>query len=150
MTRNFKMNSENPDTQALCFDQDGLLSETPSGVHCPVCSHVSRESELYIGSLHGCQFAGCPHCGGMLFRQETFVSLITHLRASSPPPTKMPEPMDATQLNVRRQCPACHAMLETHPYAGPGNSVIDTCVTCQIVWFDQDELNKLVSAPGRR
>jgi Zn-finger nucleic acid-binding protein len=144
------MNDMNRDTQVLCFDQDGQLSNTPSGVHCPKCQNIAREIELLIGVIKGCQFAGCKHCGGMLFQQETFAMLMGHLRASSPPPLKMPEPMDASQLNVRRRCPTCDAMFETHPYAGPGNSVIDTCITCHVVWFDHGELNKLVTAPGRR
>ena len=139
------MNDLKTETEIRRFDQDGQLSDRAAGVTCPGC-----RGELLIGTLHQCQFAGCPKCGGMLFQQETFAMMIAHLRAANPEPAQMPEPMDASQLKVRRLCPTCDTMLETHPYAGPGNSVIDTCIHCQVIWFDAGELTKLVAAPGRR
>ena len=138
------MNEANVSAE-IRFDQDAQLSEKPSGVFCPAC-----RNELLIGTLKECQFAGCKHCGGMMFQQDTFASLIAHLRSVSPSLAKMPAPMDAKQLGVRRQCPTCGDTFETHPYAGPGNSVIDTCFDCRVVWFDHGELDNLVSAPGRR
>ena len=86
----------------------------------------------------------------MLFQQETFAALIAHLRSIHPAIAKAPEPMDASQLGVRRVCPTCDAAFETHPYGGPGNSVIDTCAECHVIWLDAGELAKLVVAPGRR
>lgn len=61
-----------------------------------------------------------------------------------------PKPLDTAQLQVKRLCPTCDHRMETHPYGGPGNSVIDTCIRCGLVWLDQGELNVLVRAPGRR
>ena len=86
----------------------------------------------------------------MLFQQATFAKLIEHLRSVTTLSSKIPDPMDASQLNAQRHCPTCEETFETHPYAGPGNSVIDTCFTCQVVWFDSGEFDKLVAAPGRR
>lgn len=144
------MNDANLDTEVINFDQDAILSEKPTGIECPTCKKLWRESELFFGAVGECQFAGCKNCGGMLFQQETFALLVAHLRAITPAPVKPPNPMDSAQLSVRRSCPTCDSTFETHSYAGPGNSVIDTCSTCHVIWFDSGELNNLVNAPGRR
>jgi Zn-finger nucleic acid-binding protein len=39
--------------------------------------------------------------------------------------------------------------LETHPYYGPGNVVIDSCAACDVIWLDFGELKQIVDAPGR-
>lgn len=135
-----------PDTTPPAqFDLGGMLSTRPSGATCPSC-----RQELLIGDLEGCQFAGCPECKGMLFQQEVFGTLIQHHRAVSQVPSVTPSPLNTQQLKVRRICPGCEEILETHPYGGPGNAVIDTCFSCRIIWLDGGELTQLVRAPGRR
>ena len=37
----------------------------------------------------------------------------------------------------------CHKPMDTHPYYGGGNAVIDTCPRCQLVWLDAGELTVL-------
>ena len=39
--------------------------------------------------------------------------------------------------------------MSTHRYLGPGNIIIDTCGTCNLIWLDYGELNKAVNAPGK-
>ena len=39
--------------------------------------------------------------------------------------------------------------MQTHPYYGPGNIVIDTCEHCNTIWLDYGELAAAVNAPGR-
>jgi Zn-finger nucleic acid-binding protein len=39
--------------------------------------------------------------------------------------------------------------MDTHPYGGPGNIVVDNCEKCQIIWLDYGELKKVINAPGR-
>jgi Zn-finger nucleic acid-binding protein len=39
--------------------------------------------------------------------------------------------------------------METHPYYGPGNVIIDSCAACDLVWLDFGELTQIVDAPGR-
>jgi Zn-finger nucleic acid-binding protein len=39
--------------------------------------------------------------------------------------------------------------MDVHPYYGPGNIVIDTCGTCQLLWLDHGELASVIDAPGR-
>lgn len=128
-----------------CFDEGGAATGQPCGVECPNC-----RTELVGGQIVDCQFAGCTHCGGMLFRQPVFASLLRHLRAASHPDALMPKPMNTAELSVHRACPVCGKQLDTHPYAGPGNAVIDNCFDCNLIWLDHGELSKLVHAPGPR
>jgi Zn-finger nucleic acid-binding protein len=126
------------------FDQGGVLLNRDAAVGCPACPGT-----LVIGEIEGCQFAGCPHCHGMLFRQDVFATLLPQMRATSACTTLMPKPIDLDELKVRRICPTCDSPLETHPYCGPGNAVIDSCFPCKLIWCDQGEFTKLVRAPGK-
>jgi Zn-finger nucleic acid-binding protein len=38
--------------------------------------------------------------------------------------------------------------MEVHPYYGPGNVVMDSCTTCDLVWLDVGELKQISEAPG--
>ena len=136
---------ETPLPVTLAFDQGGDLSQQACGVMCP-----SDGTELQIGALAGCQFAGCPTCQGMLIQQPVFASALAHFRAQYGESFSIPAPMNAAQLNIVRHCPACHSKFETYPYAGAGNSVIDACTSCGLLWLDAGELNNLVTAPGKR
>lgn len=127
------------------LDQNATLTDRPAGILCPAC-----RTELHFADLAGVQIAGCHGCSGLLIQQTKFSSLIEQLRARHPSEAAKVTPMDATELRVHRVCTVCESKMETHPYAGPGNSVIDTCPHCQLIWFDQGELTKLVEAPGRR
>jgi len=42
-------------------------------------------------------------------------------------------------------CPACHQLMDTHPYYGPGNVVINDCGGCGLVWLDFGELDRILS-----
>jgi Zn-finger nucleic acid-binding protein len=39
--------------------------------------------------------------------------------------------------------------MSNHKYLGPGNIIIDTCDTCDLIWLDYGELSKVVVAPGK-
>ena len=39
--------------------------------------------------------------------------------------------------------------MTTHPYYGPGNVVMESCDSCNLVWLDHGELQQIVDAPGR-
>lgn len=127
------------------LDQNALITDRLTGILCPAC-----RADLRFADLAGVQVAACPDCRGLLIQQSQFASLIENLRANHDGETPMPKPMDPAELRVQRICTVCETRMETHPYAGPGNSIIDTCPQCHLIWFDAGELNKLVRAPGRR
>jgi Zn-finger nucleic acid-binding protein len=59
-----------------------------------------------------------------------------------------PPPLDQSELERVVICPLCGKKMETFPYYGPGNIVIDVCSGCQVVWLDSGELRAIESAPG--
>ncbi len=92
----------------------------------------------------------CPRCCGLLLPGELFRDVVQHRRASYTGPDDRAVPVDTAALEVRRNCPTCHQRMETHPYYGPGNTVIDACSHCDTIWLDAGEVTALVKAPGRR
>jgi len=113
---------------------------------CPVC----EEQNLGVGTISGFQVCYCHGCRGFVLPQKDFQDLVNVLRATYPGPEDRPVPIDQMELHQKRNCPACVQPMETHPYYGPGNAVIDSCRFCGLVWLDQTELVTIQKAPGRR
>jgi Transcription factor zinc-finger len=75
----------------------------------------------------------------MLIGMDLFVGLIQDLRASR----------DRKDLQRRINCPQYGKVMDTHPYGGPGNVIIDDCDRCEVNWLDYGELQRIVRAPER-
>ena len=58
------------------------------------------------------------------------------------------DPLDPTEYDRTIQCPSCHQQMEVHPYYGPGNAVIDSCSSCEVLWLDHAELTSIEQAAG--
>ena len=56
-------------------------------------------------------------------------------------------PPDPKDLQRRINCPQCGKVMDTHPYGGPGNVIIDDCERCAVNWLDYGELQRIVRAP---
>jgi len=110
---------------------------------CPLCAHP-----LHQASAGGVRMLYCARCRGMLVGTETFLTMIDALRAGYDGPPVLPHPAASEELDRRIRCPRCRRDMDTHPYAGPGNIVIDNCPACQLNWLDCRELDRVVRAPG--
>jgi Zn-finger nucleic acid-binding protein len=102
-----------------------------------------------LASLDGWEVLSCLRCRGVLLPQQTFRELISARRARAAGPARPPRLLDAAELRRQVGCPACKLTMNTHPYYGPGNIVIDTCADCGLLWLDFGELSRVVDAPGR-
>jgi Zn-finger nucleic acid-binding protein len=60
----------------------------------------------------------------------------------------IPAPLDRGALRRKIRCPHCKGVMNTHPYGGPGNIVVDNCESCRLVWLDTGELKSVINAPG--
>lgn len=116
-----------------------------SGDDCPVC-----QEPLGAGALEGVCVGYCPSCRGILLSHETFGHVVGKRRREYDGPDITPAPRDPVQLERRIACPRCSRAMETHSYYGPGNSVIDTCAACSLVFVDCGEIAAIEQAPGRR
>jgi Zn-finger nucleic acid-binding protein len=127
-------------------EDDGvrLLDEAPEGLDCPICNlHLNR------ASLDGNRVYTCHNCRGLLIPLLVFGETVKRLRARAKGPADKPRPLDPKELERRISCPNCHTPMGTHPYFGPGNIVIDTCMACGVLWLDPGELRQVIDAPGR-
>lgn len=113
--------------------------------HCPDC-HCSLQN----CSVDGITASACSNCYGILFQRESLQRAVTERRANYKGADTTPGPVDASALNASRNCPSCSSEMQTHVYYGPGNSVIDSCERCALIWLDAGELTEIEQAPGRR
>ena len=121
-------------------------SEKVTGFNCPDC----EDKPLRVGSIGNCQVCYCPECEGFVIDRASLGDLIESLRTSYEGPEDKPVPLDPNAILNQTQCPACFETMETFPYCGPGNVVIDTCEGCKLTWLDSGEMAQIVRAPGRR
>jgi Zn-finger nucleic acid-binding protein len=113
-------------------------------VGCPICDEpLHRASINQYPALH------CKKCKGTLMQQILFGEVVQYLRGRARGPADRPRLLEAREIERRIRCPNCSQMMQTHPYAGPGNIVIDTCASCYVIWLDYGEINQIVNAPGR-
>jgi Zn-finger nucleic acid-binding protein len=138
--------------QSLVFPHGSPLTTdgiTPVGGElaalCPCCSDI-----LQTGELDGHKALYCRRCYGILVRNAAFGEVVRDRRAArGPHDSQGVRPIDTTQYERTLQCPSCRNRMETHPYYGPGNVVIDSCSDCGYVWLDHGELATLERAAGR-
>jgi Zn-finger nucleic acid-binding protein len=114
------------------------------GADCPVC-----RVPLVTASVAGALALHCNNCRGLLIDQESFAFVVRYLRARAPGLSEPPRPLNPEDLKREVDCPRCKRLLDTHPYYGPGNVIIDVCTSCAIIWLDYCELNIILNAPGR-
>ncbi len=125
--------------------EDGLrVLGTESGLDCPLC-----RLPLALAWIGETEVQHCTRCRGSLLPQAAFLTTLNYLRAAASGPPAPLQPLDRQELERRLLCPQCRAPLDTHPYGGPGNVVVDNCPRCHLIWLDYRELTRIVSAPGR-
>jgi Zn-finger nucleic acid-binding protein len=124
---------------------DGVVMLGERGdVDCPVCSTtLSTASVAEVRVLH------CKTCRGVLAKQEAFSAIVKFLRAEATGEPDPVRPLNREELEREIACPYCGRTMDTHPYYGPGNAVIDNCARCGVIWLDYGELATIRDAPGR-
>jgi len=116
----------------------------PVETACPVC-----EEPLVLAAAAGERLLYCGRCRGLLIPMGSFVEIVRTLRARHCQSAGKPAPVNPRDLERRLRCPHCGQPMHTHPYAGPGNIVIDNCPPCAVNWLDHSELRRIVRAPER-
>ena len=123
--------------------QDRIL---PTGItldcSCPTCNHP-----LQTGLIEKRRALFCGSCLGILIRHADFAGIVQERQArrAGLEPAE-PRPIDPESLKREIRCPACSHRMDTHPYYGPGNIVVDTCGECGYLWLDHGEMTRVESA----
>ena len=122
-----------------------VLGGDPETRVCPVCAKTLASALL--DQSHPVIY--CGNCRGILIARSGFATVVQKRRAWATDPPGPAVPLDRAHLERKMSCPNCRTRMETHPYFGPGNVVIDSCAGCELVWLDFGELKQIVDAPGR-
>ena len=123
-------------------NQDGVrVLGDPTAKACPACRLPLRES-----ALAGHRILYCERCRGMLISIDDFFAIVEQRRAELAGVTEPPHAVDWNELKRRVKCPECGEPMDTHPYGGPGNIVIDNCPRCRLNWLDHHELSHIARA----
>jgi len=122
-----------------------VLGENPDDLQCPQCK-ITLNMATIDNYFRGYR---CENCRGLLFNRTRFREIIDVRRSMTEAPPEPVNRFDPTELDRDTKCPICHQNMETFKYLGPGNVVIDTCHSDDLIWLDYGELDKVVNAPGR-
>lgn len=117
----------------------------PADHDCPTC-----RTPLTRATVEEFPASYCATCRGVLLSNPMFADVLPRHRsrlADRPPAVKVVAP---DELRRRVGCPSCRTTMDTHPYGGGGNVVIDSCYRCRLVWLDAAELETLARhRPGQ-
>lgn len=117
----------------------------PPGSECAICRKPMAQALL--DDVHEAQY--CQNCRGVLLPRRHFAEIIQRRRAWATSPPVPPEPLDRRELDRVVRCPVCSRQMQTHPYYGPGNVILESCDQCDLVWLDHGEIQQIIDAPGR-
>ena len=112
---------------------------------CPRC-----KSHMELGQIEDSMVIICEQCEGLLIQSPILAHLVDVRRKSYHDEDLIPPPMNTAQLKKKIKCPGCGTLMDVHPFHGPGNAVIDSCVRCSLTFLDAGELTSIEKAPGRR
>jgi len=115
-----------------------------SDLECPVC-----HAPMVSASVAGAGVLHCHNCRGLFMKQGAFAFVVSYLRARTRDTPGQPRPLNRAHLQRKVLCPTCGSLMDTFPYHGPGNVVIDVCPRCAVIWLDYGELTLIAEAPGR-
>ena len=119
---------------------------TPAGApQCVRCAVPLATAQLDDEHVVHC----CASCRGILLPRSTFAHVVHTRRTWATSPPAAPLPMQPAELARAVSCAQCARRMETHPYYGPGNVIIDSCAACDLVWLDFGELAQITDAPGK-
>jgi Zn-finger nucleic acid-binding protein len=107
----------------------------PVGALCPLC-----RAPLVTALVEEQTVCYCDRCRGFLAEIETFRVIVAKRRALRGPGENRTDPFDPAELKRVLTCPHCQRRMDTHPYFGGGNVVVDTCAGCGLIWLDAGEL----------
>ncbi len=114
----------------------------PSQEQCPRCSVA-----LVNAAIADQRILYCSQCRGMLIDMDIFPVIVEELRSKQEVSQYAGRQPEWEDLDHHALCPHCRREMDTHPYGGPGNVIMDTCENCSVNWLDYGELQRIVHAP---
>jgi Zn-finger nucleic acid-binding protein len=121
-----------------------LENNASSRYECPVCHRALVAATM--DDRH--QVDTCLECKGLLMPLSLFGTTIIAKRRTTATSLSPTVQGGAIELDRSISCPSCGHRMMTDWYYGPGHVVIDRCESCDLVWLDGGELQRVIEAPG--
>ena len=110
---------------------------------CPVCG-----CETAVLELHGIEIDYCFSCGGIWLDAGELESLMGNSEKSAEI-IKSFQDVTSTNKEKKRPCPVCgKAMKKVEVPLSENSIILDKCPKEHGIWFDKDELLRIVSMNG--
>jgi Zn-finger nucleic acid-binding protein len=123
-------------------NQDGVaLLDELSSFPCPMCGH-----SLVSAAIKDVRILSCPNCRGNLIDQSKMLPILSHAKSLDATNEAFLSASNKAELTQTALCPSCRKMMNTYPYGGPGNIIIQGCDECRLIWLDFGELSKIIHA----
>ena len=128
---------------------------TSGAMNCPMCG-----DDLDSGFYEGVPVRYCRKCEGRLLKEDTVFRVLTREKVAFSENFKKIakawkaknrfNPMRGKRAQSHIWCPSCGMPMIRRNYSSQYFIEIDTCYFCQIVWFDQNELEILQILVGNQ
>jgi Zn-finger nucleic acid-binding protein len=119
--------------------KDGAKSiGTQTELGCPVCKTSLVSADIDSVKVHHCE-----NCKGNFMDRRSFSRIVEIKESTLEKQKHYKKKVNFVELQREIHCPKCLKPMETHPYYGPGNVIIDSCNICYGVWVDEGELTTI-------
>ena len=109
---------------------------------CPVC-----DTEMAVLELHGVEIDYCFSCGGIWLDSGELEELIGDEKKSDEI-LQLFKDVTSTNKEKKRPCPVCGKAMKKVEVQLENPVIIDKCPKEHGIWFDKDELYRIVSSTG--
>ena len=107
---------------------------------CPVC-----DTEMAVLELHGVEIDYCFSCGGIWLDSGELEELIGDEKKSDKI-IQLFKDVTSTNKEKKRPCPICGKAMKKVEVQMENPVIIDKCPKEHGIWFDKDELLKIVNS----
>jgi Zn-finger nucleic acid-binding protein len=109
---------------------------------CPVC-----DGDMAIVELEGVELDACPKCKGLWFDADELSVLFQRIGAAGDAGSVGASLAGVRGPRSKRRCPRCRRKLaEVEVAPGPPPIRLDRCRKGDGLWFDRDELPRLLAS----
>lgn len=114
------------------------MTKRRAPLKCPRC-----QDDLHEHAIGGITIDICASCGGHWYDAGELETVRSQGPDQRPPglPSVIPRWVDAP--GKASQCPRCQLPLASQRYAYSSDLVLDRCTTCDGVWIDSGELERM-------
>jgi Zn-finger nucleic acid-binding protein len=107
---------------------------------CPACGRP-----MAILELRGVEIDHCLDCGGTWLDRGELERIAAAAGVTTP---ELVRAVGAPRMGPRgsRRCPRCRRRLRLFPVGRPDPVELDRCPRCAGLWFDRDEIEKVVGS----